>query len=33
MGTAAGEDSVEMEIYPYIVVRCPQMDVFCVIDF
>lgn len=32
MGPAAGEDSVETETYPYIVVRCPQMDVFCVID-
>lgn len=32
MGPDAGEDSMETETYPYIVVRCPQMDVFCVID-
>lgn len=32
MGPAAGEDSIETDTYPYIVVRCPQMDVFCVID-
>ena len=32
MGPAAGEDIVETDTYPYIVVRCQQMDVFCVIE-
>lgn len=32
IGPAGGESSMETETYPYIVVRCPQLDVFCIID-
>ena len=32
MGPAAGEDIVETDTYPYIVVRCQQMYVFCLIE-
>lgn len=31
MGPAPGEGE-ETETWPFIVVRCPQMDVFCVIE-
>lgn len=32
MGPAVGEKIIETETFPYIVVRCRQMDVFCMID-
>lgn len=32
MGPAIDEDIIEAETFPYLVVRCKQMNVFCVID-
>lgn len=32
MGPAVGEKIIETDTFPYLVVRCEQMPVFCIID-